>query len=286
MNLYIKPVKPRKPTLLRALAVICMAAVFSAVFLPSANATLLSTRDAEYAVDLANSAIGKPVGEHTLTDQDGEPFKLSALKGRPYVVNLVYTSCGHVCPLITAQLKKGLTRARAEGLDITALTIGFDIERDTIEAMRFYSEDFTTDYARWKFLSADSETIEALTRELGFYYKENPEGGFDHLTMVTIVDPSSRVFTHIFGKDFTAEDFVARVKESLRWNSAEYSIPPKPKSLFEMVKYLCYTYDETTGKFKVDYNMLVSIVVALGAGLLLIGVFVYIFRASAKRKDR
>lgn len=274
--------------LLRTLTFICMAALFTSTFTPPAHATLLSTRDAEYAVDLANSAIGKPVGEHTLTDQDGNPFRLSTLKGRPYVVNLVYTSCGHVCPLITAQLKKGLTRARAEGLDITALTIGFDTERDTTEAMRFYSEDFTTDYTRWKFLSSDgtTTTIETLTKELGFYFKENPEGGFDHLTMVTIVDPSGKVFTHVFGKDFTAEDFVTKVRESVRWNAQRYTIPPKPESLFEMVRYLCYTYDETTGTFKVDYNMIVMIVVASGILALLIGVFVYIFRSSAKRKER
>ena len=282
MKHHIKPFKPRLLTLLRALTFVCVAAVFT----PPAHATLLSTRDAEYAVDLANSAIGKPVGEHTLTDQDGNPFKLSTLKGRPYVVNLVYTSCGHVCPLITAQLKKGLERARKEGLDITALTIGFDIERDTTEAMRFYSEDFTTDYTRWKFLSSDGTTIKTLTNELGFYFKENPEGGFDHLTMVTIVDPSGKVFTHVFGKDFTAEDFVTKVRESVRWNAQRYTIPPKPESLFEMVRYLCYTYDETTGTFKVDYNMIVMIVVASGILALLIGVFVYIFRSSAKRKER
>jgi protein SCO1/2 len=38
--------------------------------------------------------------QSALLDQDGKPFKLTDLRGRPVVVSMFYNSCQFVCPML------------------------------------------------------------------------------------------------------------------------------------------------------------------------------------------
>src|SRR3990170_104849 len=56
------------------------------------------------ALMAANKAIGGDIGNHTLIDQDGNSFNIKEFIGKPFVISLIYTSCGHICPTITMNL--------------------------------------------------------------------------------------------------------------------------------------------------------------------------------------
>ena len=220
----------------------------------------LSSQEEQVAFNLSNSAIGKEIGDYTLIDQDGKSFKLKEFAGgKPIVISLIYTSCGHICPTITTNLKNAVKEAGKDfGVKFNAITIGFDIENDTYKRVKEYGRNFTESFKSWKFAVADKDTIDKLAKDLGFYYKKTT-GGFDHLNIVTIVDAKGKIYQHVYGVEFKPEAILGPVYQA-GMGKSEY----KKSSGFEGVGIIdrivlfCYKYDEKTGQYELDYAFLIG----------------------------
>jgi protein SCO1 len=63
-----------------------------------------------------------------LTNQDGEPVSMRALRGRPVVVTFLYTTCEDSCPIQAQTVRGALDEL---GHDVPALAIAVDPPRDT-----------------------------------------------------------------------------------------------------------------------------------------------------------
>src|SRR3989304_876047 len=219
----------------------------------------LSPEEEDNALKLSNNAIGKKIGDYSLTDQDSKVFKLKEFAGnKPIVISLIYTSCGHICPAITANLKNAIQEADKDfGTKFNAITIGFDVENDTPQRMKEYGANFTADVKNWRFATADRETIERLTNNLGFYYKKI-EGGFDHLNFLTIVDSKGKIYEHVYGIDFKPRDVLQPVSEAIYKTAEQKEI--KIGGFIDRLKLFCYKYDNATGTYKLDYPFIVKMV--------------------------
>jgi protein SCO1/2 len=198
---------------------------------------------------------------------DGRNLALSALRGRPTVVSFVYTSCPHVCPTITNNLKRVTDVAAAVlGEDaFNVVTIGFDVANDTPGRMASYARERGIEDANWYFLSADEVTIGRLTTELGFTF-EATGGGFEHLTQVTLLDADGRVYRQVYGADMETPMLVEPLKRLAvgeRFESASVS------ALLDGVRLICSVYDPASGRYRFDY----SIVVTVLTGVLSLGAF-------------
>ncbi len=232
------------------------------------------------AVNQATNAIGRKIGNYTLTDQDGRQFTLSEFNGKPYVLSLIYTTCGHECPTIIMQLKKAFEISGADfGSKFNALTIGFNPDKDTPEQLKRYGESFTNNFPKWRFAAADKKTIEGLARDLGFYYRKVDEG-FDHINMVTIVDKNGQIYKQVYGLDFKPAEILEPVTQSVNMIR-----PPgaKPLSIIERIKLICYKYDEKTGKYRLDYGLIVTISIGAVLQTLTIGWFIYLLWGKKRR---
>lgn len=211
------------------------------------------------ALAVSQAAVGRRLGPHVLRDVDGQPFALASLEGRPMVVSLVYTSCYHVCPLITRNVEHTIEIAReALGDDaFSVVTIGFDWAVDTPERMRIYATQQGISDARWHFLSGDATSIEALTSELGFRYFASAKG-FDHLAQTTVVDGEGRVYRQVYGADFDPPALVEPLKE-LVFDT------PRDAGLVEhwvdTLKLFCTVYDPNSGRYRFDYSIFMTILV-------------------------
>ncbi|MBI5810095.1 MAG: SCO family protein [Deltaproteobacteria bacterium] len=229
---------------------------------------------------LAEAAIGKGLSGHILVDRHGKSFNLSGLFGKPLVVSYVYTSCGHVCPTMMANLKAAFEKAgKAFGGGFTSLTIGFDVKNDTPKALDAYASHFAEGLEAWRFATAGQKTMDALTKELGFYFREAPGKAFDHINMVTVIDKDGVVFRQIYGLDFSADELLRAVKLAGSGYGTVYGgrnpVPLNPAGMIDRVKLFCYRYDETSGKYKFAYGA----VFALGIGAALqLATIVWIFR--------
>ncbi len=202
-------------------------------------------------------AIGMTVGEHALRAGDGAPFRLSQLRGRPVLVSFVYTGCSQVCPTTTRFLARAVAEAdRTLGPGRFAVaTIGFNYPYDTPEAMRAFAKAQGIDRRDWHFLSPEAGTVEALTGELGFSFAASA-GGFDHLTQVTVLDAGGKVVAQVYGEDFEVPMLVGPLKALL-------TDAPMPQvtleNVVERVRLLCTVYDPRTGRYRLDYRIVLEI---------------------------
>jgi len=254
-------------------------------FVVSASAAFASGVDS--AAKEAEAAVGARMGEYTLIDQDGAAFNLKELKGRPFALAFFYTGCGETCPLILTSLKAALAKASPDfGEKFTALAVGIDVGNDTPARLKSAGSKVTGDFKKWRFATGDKATIERLAKETGFYYKKTG-AGFDHINLVTIVGPDGRVFKQVYGTQFTPEEILTPLYDSIKY--AGRPAPPWVKkgaelTLLDRIKLLCYTYDEKTGTYRLDYGFLTAIAVFLFVQVTILFVIAYIY--TARKKDR
>ncbi len=246
----------------------------------SSSHALASFEDA--AINQTTNAIGREIGNYTLTDQDGKKFSIREFQGKPYVLSLIYTTCGHECPTIIMHLQEAFKMAGGDfGAKFNALTIGFNPEKDTPEQLKKYGEGFTNDFSKWRFAAADKKTIEGLARDLGFYYNKVDEG-FDHINMVTIVDKQGKIYKQVYGLDFKPEEVLEPVSQSINMVTPVVS---RPLSIIERIRLFCYKYDEATGKYKLDYGLLITASIGAVLQIATMGWFIYLLWGKKRPKE-
>lgn len=217
--------------------------------------------DRKQALELSRSVIGKDVADYHFLNQEGEPVLLSAYSGKPLVVNFIYTSCYHTCPVMTSHLKNVIKVAHdALGNDsFHVVSVGFDVGTDTPEQMRLFAEQRGIDFNGWDFLSGDSETISAISGDLGFSFAPSPKG-FDHLAQTTVIDGQGRVYRQVYGADFETPLLVEPLKELV------FGKPAASGKIDEWVKGIrlfCTIYDPSTGRYQFDYSIFIMIIVGV-----------------------
>lgn len=135
--------------------------------------------------------------EFRLVDQDGEPFGLAELRGRPFVADFVFLGCSDVCPRLTARMKT------LEG-KIRLVTISVDPENDTPERLKAYARAHGADPARWTFLTGDAREVERTVVQ-GFKIAMGKEP-------VPGDDPKSGIFQIFHGEKFVLVDGQGRIR--------------------------------------------------------------------------
>ncbi len=222
--------------------------------------------DREEALAISQAAEGNLVSDHLFRDRRGQNFKLSQLRGQPVVLSMIYTSCFHVCPMLTEHLSRAVGVARealGEG-SFAVVTIGFDAAVDTPERMRIFAGERNIDTDDWYFLSSDVATIQALSKELGFIFFPAPQG-FEHLTQTTVLDSEGRVYRQVYGQKFPVPALVEPLKELVFHTPADASLLSE---WLNDVLLFCTVYDPNSGRYRFDYSIFVGIfvgVLCLGA---------------------
>jgi protein SCO1 len=95
----------------------------------------------------------------SLTDQRGERFGLSDLRGKVWVADFVFTSCSGACPMLTRRMRALQDRLDPHGR-IGLLSISVDPDRDTPEKLRHYGQTFGAREDLWKFLTGSPTEVE------------------------------------------------------------------------------------------------------------------------------
>ena len=221
--------------------------------------------DEEAALTQSQAAIGRIPDDYTFLDGNGREITLGSLRGRPVVISLIYTSCYHICPTVTANLAKVVRVARDALGDesFSVLTIGFDTENDTPDRMRIFAGQRGIDIDGWHFLSASAETIRDLSAAVGFSYFSSPKG-FDHMIQATVLDGDGKVYRQVYGMDPEPPALVEPLKEII-WGRQVAASPLD--GWINNIKLFCTVYDPTTGMYQFDYSPFI----AFGIGVLVLG---------------
>lgn len=221
------------------------------------------------ALKISQAAIGHKIGDYTLTDRNGKKFRTADYLGKPLVISLIYTHCPVICATTTRSLSTIKASQDALGADsFGVLTVGFDTENDTPEAMADFAKRMGVNLTGWQFASADAETIKKLAKDLGFVYFPAEEGGFNHTTQTTFVDGQGKVYSQVYGEDFDNRVLLDPLKDLIyNIKTAQHGID----GFSSKVKLFCTVYNSIEGKYEISYSyfygigwsILISILITL-----------------------
>ena len=218
--------------------------------------------DRATALDISQGAIGRQLADYTLRDVSGQPFELSQLRGKPLVVSMIYTSCHHVCPTITRNLRGKIDVAQeALGEDaFNVVTVGFDWRVDTPDRMREFETRLGVDNVEnWFFLATEAGVVDALSDNLGFLFFPSAKG-FDHLAQATIIDADGNIYRQVYGVDVETTAIVEPLKELVFNTPRSAGFVDHWVSTFKL---FCTVYDPNSDRYRFDYSIFTAIVVGL-----------------------
>ena len=136
----------------------------------------------------------RPIAPFSLATADGT-LTQDALAGRWTVMFFGFTRCPDVCPTTLAmwpQVEKALAE-RAPGAPVQFVFVSVDPEHDTPAKAAEYARYFSP---RIVAATGDTDSLDALTRDLGVVYMKSPQGqGYtvDHTAHLVLVGPDGTV---------------------------------------------------------------------------------------------
>jgi len=206
-------------------------------------------------------------------DDTGKTVKLGDYFGRkPMILNLVYYNCTMLCGEALAGLSSAMRLVKFDvGNQFDVITVSFD-PRETTEMAAAKKKDYVGRYGRanaaagWHFLTGQADSINALTKTVGFQYRYDAKSNqYAHATAIMVLTPEGRISRYFYGVDFPPKD--------LRMGLVEAS-QGKIGNAVDAVLLYCYHYDPQTGK----YGAMVANILRLAAAatVLLLGGLLFI----------
>lgn len=134
----------------------------------------------------------------TLADQRGRPVKLP--DGRPWVLTFFYAGCPDVCPtLLYNVLDVAAALPPAARARIAFGGISFDPARDTVARLAEHAENLGFRAANEYLLTAEPATLAPALQAFKFDFKPDRNGGFQHTTLIAVMDGKGRILHHFYG---------------------------------------------------------------------------------------
>lgn len=150
-----------------------------------------------------------------LRTQRDEAVKLDLYSGHPLLVSMFYTRCGYVCPLLLRSLQRldaGLDPAVRERVRV--LVVSLDPAHDTPQVLQATAQKHGVDGARWTLAQASAADVRKLAAALGIQYRQLPDGGFNHATVITLLAPDGRVLARTSNPSAPEESFVSALQQA------------------------------------------------------------------------
>jgi len=196
------------------------------------------------------------------TDDTGRPVHLGDYFGKkPLILNLVYYRCTMLCGEALAGLSSAMKLVKFDvGNQFDVVTVSFNPQETAAEAAA-KKKEMLQRYGRpgaasgWHFLTGSPDSINALTKAVGFQYQyDATKNQYAHATAIMVLTPQGRISRYFYGVEFPPKD--------LRMGLVEAS-EGKIGNPVDQVLLYCYHYDPATGK----YGAVVSNMLKLGGGI-------------------
>jgi protein SCO1 len=156
-----------------------------------------------------------------LVDQNGNAISLSSLKGKPLVVDFIYTSCPGPCLMETAKLANVALRLGNDlGSKVTIVSISVDPEHDGPKQLLDYSRQQGADEKGWYFLTGGPAEIDQALSGFKLSRQVEPDGSVGHLVDMMLIGADGRLVHEYNGEVVKAQDIVDDVKKTLNKGGA------------------------------------------------------------------
>lgn len=148
--------------------------------------------------------IFKTIPVDTFLNQDGAPFSTAELKGNISVVQLFFTSCEGICPVISNHMAL-VQKEFAGNSNVNLVSYSVDPARDSIPALKNYCKRFSCDSTQWTLVTGDKKKLYDLIR-YGYQLPDIEPGNggeedFIHSDQIVLVDRNSIIRGYYGGTD-------------------------------------------------------------------------------------
>lgn len=177
-----------------------------------ALALMVGCHDEEGAYSAANQADCLP--GITLTNQLGQPLTLSKLKGRPVLVDFIYTRCPGPCVLLTQKMAAVAQRlGPAVGSQVTLLSVDIDPEHDGPVQLAQYVNRQDAQASGWYFVTGPPADIDRVLRSFQLVRERESDGSVAHVAGIFLLGASGKEVREYDGKIVRAGLLADEVKQ-------------------------------------------------------------------------
>lgn len=130
----------------------------------------------------------------SFVNQDGKYVGSNDYQGKPYVAYFFFSNCPQICPKINSNMK-GFQDATMD-LDFNVVGFTVDPERDSVERLKVYADEYGFDLTNYNFVTGFQKDIYELGVN-GFLVPNSQDalapGGFLHSEKLILIDSKSRI---------------------------------------------------------------------------------------------
>jgi protein SCO1/2 len=168
---------------------------------------------AEGAYDSAGASC---LTDTKLIDQKGDSVSLTSLKGKPLVVDFIYTACPGSCLMETAKLANVALRLGSElGTKVAIVSITVDPEHDGPKQLLDYARQQGADQDGWYFLTGSPAEVDHALGGFKVLREKGPDGSVGHIVDMFLVGPDGRELREYNGEIVKPRDIVDDINKSL-----------------------------------------------------------------------
>lgn len=205
-------------------------------------------------------------------DESGKTVKLGDYFGKkPVVLSLVYYQCPMLCTLSLNGLAGALeVLSFVPGQEFEVVTVSFDPKEGPVLAAakkKAYMARYKRSEAErgWHFLTGSKDSIDALTKAVGFRYVWDADTKqFAHPAGMLVATPEGRVSRYLFGVEYSPKDLRLALVDAAGGRIG---------NTVDQVLLFCYQYDPKTGRYSASILgvlrlLAVATVLAIGGFIL------------------
>jgi protein SCO1/2 len=157
-----------------------------------------------------------PAPDFLLTDQDGQAFVLSHLRGKVILMDFIFTQCPGPCPMLSTKFSHLQRRlGKRLGKEVMLVSVSIDPQRDTPSALQVYARRYKADLSGWKFLTGTTRAILTVATQYGAEYLGGSEGVRDHRLLTCVINQEGTVVKEFSGVNHTVDELMTVVQELL-----------------------------------------------------------------------
>jgi protein SCO1/2 len=149
--------------------------------------------------ELLRIGYGHKIGNFSFLNQDGKVVTQQDVKGKVFVAEYFFTTCGTICPIMNVQMQR-VHKVYQGNKNVRILSFTVDPKVDTVAQMKRYAVAHGADAESWFFLTGTQEKLYELARKSFFVLKpaETENQGdvgsdFIHTNNFVLVDKEMRI---------------------------------------------------------------------------------------------
>jgi len=154
--------------------------------------------------------------EIALTDHEGNPFSLSALRGQAVLLDFIFTTCPGPCPMQTAAHVRLWKRLPSELRERTHfVSVSIDPATDRPALLRRYGEARGVDFASWTFLTGEIAAVQSVLDAYGVGKTRAPDGELIHTLITFLIAPDGKLVRTYAGLSTPDAEVIEDLRRSL-----------------------------------------------------------------------